>query len=138
MASVVIHLQDQQVSALQILAQLEYRAPKVQSTLIICKAVERWGFVSAGSNGEKEQRSRFLNQGSARKELAVHNSPAVESYRVSPGPHPEQNSAFQPILGWRREKMVQKTNRTEKPLEWISFIRESPAASSQVYFRGLP
>jgi hypothetical protein len=71
MASVVIHLQDQQVSALQILAQLEYRAPNVQSTLIIRKALERLGFVSAGSNGGKEQRSRFLNQGSARKELAT-------------------------------------------------------------------
>jgi len=55
MARVVIYLRDHEVSALQRLAQLEYRAPKAQAALIIRKELERLGMVSADSIDENDQ-----------------------------------------------------------------------------------
>ena len=55
MARVVIYLRDHEVSALQRLAQQEYRAPKAQAALIIRKELERLGMVSAESIGGSEQ-----------------------------------------------------------------------------------
>jgi len=61
MARVVIYLRDHEVSALQRLAQQEYRAPKAQAALIIRKELERLGMVSAESIGRSEQ--TFLSSG---------------------------------------------------------------------------
>ncbi len=76
MARVVIYLRDQEVSALQQLAQLEYRAPKAQAALIIRKELERLGLVSTESNGEVEQKSLLVGEGPTSKEEALHDSTA--------------------------------------------------------------
>jgi hypothetical protein len=74
MARVVIYLRDQEVSALQKLAQLEYRAPKAQAALIIRKELERLGLVSEESIEEDEQRSLLVSEDSASNEEALHDS----------------------------------------------------------------
>lgn len=76
MARVVIYLRDQEVSALQQLAQLEYRAPKAQAALIIRKELERLGLVSTESNGEVEQKSLLVSEGPTSKEESLHGSTA--------------------------------------------------------------
>jgi|GEM_PF-741349 len=62
MARVVIYLRDHEVSALQRLAQQEYRAPKAQAALIIRKELERLGMVSAESIGRGEQPSLSIGE----------------------------------------------------------------------------
>jgi len=70
MARVVIYLRDTEVSALQRLAQQEYRAPKAQAALIIRKELERLGMVSAETNDEREQKTLPVGDGHACKEDA--------------------------------------------------------------------
>ncbi|MFA5873139.1 MAG: hypothetical protein WC832_04170 [Anaerolineales bacterium] len=76
MARVVIYLRDQEVSALQRLAQLEYRAPKAQAALIIRKELERLGLVFEESNGEVEQKSLLVGEDPTSKEESLHGSTA--------------------------------------------------------------
>ena len=45
MAKVVIYLRDQEMDALQDLAQSEYRLPKAQAALIIRRELERLGML---------------------------------------------------------------------------------------------
>jgi hypothetical protein len=76
MARVVIYLRDQEVIALQKLAQLEYRAPKAQAALIIRKELERLGMVSAELNEDVEQKFLSVGEGHASIEDALHGNPA--------------------------------------------------------------
>ena len=55
MARVILYLREQELSALQILAQREYRAPKAQAALIIRKELERLGMVTPQENEAAEQ-----------------------------------------------------------------------------------
>jgi hypothetical protein len=77
MARVVIYLREQEVSALQRLAQLEYRAPKAQAALIIRKELERLGLVSTESNGECAQKSLLVGEGPTGLEEVIHDSTAA-------------------------------------------------------------
>lgn len=45
MAKVIIYLRDHESAALNDLAQREYRAPKAQVALVICKELERLGMI---------------------------------------------------------------------------------------------
>lgn len=62
MARIIIYLRDQEVIALQKLAQLEYRAPKAQAALIIRKELERLGMVSAESNDGDEHTALSIGE----------------------------------------------------------------------------
>jgi hypothetical protein len=72
MARVVIYLRDQEVSALQRLAQLEYRAPKAQAALIIRKELERLGMVSEESKDGIDQKSMPVGKGQEVNEEIPH------------------------------------------------------------------
>ncbi len=50
MAKVIIHLNDNEFSALIALAQREYRAPKAQASLIIRRELEKLGMVGEAGN----------------------------------------------------------------------------------------
>jgi hypothetical protein len=50
MAKVVIYLRDTELSALNKLAQREYRVAKAQAALIIRQELERLGMISADQN----------------------------------------------------------------------------------------
>ncbi len=76
MARVVIYLRDQEVSALQRLAQLEYRAPKAQAALIIRKELERLGMVSAELNEDAEQKILPVGEDDTSIKDALHGNPA--------------------------------------------------------------
>lgn len=45
MARVIVYLREQEISALQVLAQREYRALKAQAALIIREELERLGLI---------------------------------------------------------------------------------------------
>ena len=62
MARIVIYLRDQEASALQMLAQLEYRTPKAQAALIIRKELERLGLAPAEPNKEVEQKTLLIGK----------------------------------------------------------------------------
>ena len=47
MAKVIIYLRDQELNALNELAQREYRAPKAQAALIIRRELEKMGMISS-------------------------------------------------------------------------------------------
>ena len=54
MARVILYLREQELSALQVLAQREYRAPKAQAALIIRKELERLGMITPQKAEEAE------------------------------------------------------------------------------------
>ena len=54
MARVILYLREQELSALQVLAQREYRAPKAQAALIIRKELERLGMITPQKTEESE------------------------------------------------------------------------------------
>ena len=71
MARVVIYLRDHEVSALQRLAQQEYRAPKAQAALIIRKELERLGMVSAEmADGSAQAPSTASEPGTSNQEAS--------------------------------------------------------------------
>ncbi len=53
MARVILYLREQELNALQALAQREYRAPKAQAALIIRKELERLGMIAPAKEGEQ-------------------------------------------------------------------------------------
>ncbi len=53
MARVILYLREQELNALQALAQREYRAPKAQAALIIRKELERLGMIEPAKEGEQ-------------------------------------------------------------------------------------
>jgi hypothetical protein len=55
MARVILYLREHELSALQVLAQREYRAPKAQAALIIRKELERLGMITPQKTDEAEQ-----------------------------------------------------------------------------------
>jgi len=65
MAKVVIHLRDQEMNALNDLAQTEYRPVKAQAALIIRKELERLGMITVPSQGDLESRHQVSRQNSA-------------------------------------------------------------------------
>ena len=59
MAKVIVYLRDQDMAALNDLAQREYRAPKAQAALIIRRELERLGMVEvAPANRQVKQVDR--------------------------------------------------------------------------------
>lgn len=53
MAKVIIHLNDNEFNALIALAQREYRAPKLQASLIIRRELEKLGMVPVAAEPVK-------------------------------------------------------------------------------------
>lgn len=72
MARVVIYLRDQEASALQRLAEQEYRAIKAQAALIIRKELDRLGLVAAEANDGTEPTAPFVEQGGTESTEAHH------------------------------------------------------------------
>ncbi len=61
MAKVIIYLREHELTALNDLAQREYRAPKAQAALIIRKELERLGLIpSAQEVGESSADGRTV------------------------------------------------------------------------------
>ncbi len=61
MARVVIYLRDQEMHALQDLAQSEYRLPKAQAALIIRRELQRLGMIPAPSADGPTAEDRALD-----------------------------------------------------------------------------
>ena len=59
MAKVVIHLRDQEMNALNDLAQNEYRPVKAQAALIIRKELERLGMITVPPTDDLESKRRI-------------------------------------------------------------------------------
>ena len=59
MAKVVIHLRDQEMNALNDLAQNEYRPVKAQAALIIRKELERLGMITVPPTDDLESKCRI-------------------------------------------------------------------------------
>lgn len=62
MAKVIVYLRDQDMAALNDLAQREYRAPKAQAALIIRRELERLGLIEiAPANRQVKQVGRKIS-----------------------------------------------------------------------------
>jgi hypothetical protein len=55
MAKVIIYLRDHELTALNDLAQREYRVPRAQAALIIRKELEKLGMVQSGQPAQPNQ-----------------------------------------------------------------------------------
>lgn len=67
MAKVVIHLRDQEMNALNDLAQHEYRPVKAQVALIIRKELERLGMITVPPANNLESKHEVSRKNSAGK-----------------------------------------------------------------------
>lgn len=67
MAKVVIHLRDQEIIALNELAQNEYRPVKAQAALIVRKELERLGMITVPPTDDLESKRRILRKKAAGK-----------------------------------------------------------------------
>jgi hypothetical protein len=69
MAKVIIYLRDHELTALNDLAQREYRAPKAQAALIILRELQKLGMIPGEQPTQSKQISPLSN---------IQDSPVVE------------------------------------------------------------
>ena len=64
MAKVIIYLREHEFTALNNLAQREYRAPKAQAALIVRKELERLGMIASEQSSHSNQTAALSEDGS--------------------------------------------------------------------------
>lgn len=64
MGKVIIYLREHEITALNDLAQREYRAPKAQAALIVRKELERLGMIASEQSSLSNQTAALSEDGS--------------------------------------------------------------------------